>query len=870
MNSAIFASTVDFCLRRKWLVILTSVAILAGSTVYVARNFKLNSDISTLLSPDLPWRQRDQAYQDAFPQLAHSIVAVVSAPTPELAGAATASLVGRLVPQSDKFHSVSAAATGEFFARNGLLYLSPDELSARLDKLRQAVPLLRVLASDQSLRGLSRVLGMGLQGVAVGRFPLDAMARPLTMASDTVEAALAGKRAAFSWQALVNGKANPEDLNQLVQIYPVLDYAALEPGAAAAAAIRQTASDAHLDSQYQAAVHLTGPVPLADAQFATLQQDVWVNAIVTAAIILIVLWLALRSVRIVLAVVITIFVGLVATAALGLLLAGAFNPISVAFAMLFVGLGADFAIQFSVRYRAQRHELHDLAPALVDGARYVGAPLTLAALAAAAGFLSFVPTDYRGVAELGLIAGVGMIVAYIGAMTLLPALLALFKTPAEPRPLGYAAMADADRFMHRHRFAIVTLTSVVVIAALPSLMWLKFTFDPNTLQVPNTEAEQTLRRLSNDPRITFEGADVLSPAADADAVAKRVANLPEVGSTRTLDSFVPADQPRKRAMIADAAKTIEPALHEKPQPQATDADNVTALKGAVKALRDTAGEASGPGADAANRLAKALEALAAAPPDVRQEVQAAFVVPLQMGLQQIAASLHPQEVTRANLPGDLVRQWQAPDGQVRTEIVPKGNASDSATVSRFAEAVLSVEPNATGAAVEIYQWGSTVTAAFIRAGVLAIISIAILLLIVLRRIRDVLLTLIPLWVAAAATLEICALSGFALNYANIIALPALLGVGVAFKIYYVMAWRRGEYNFLQSSLTRAVFFSALMTATAFGSLWFSAHPGISSMGKLLALSLACTLAAAALFQPALMGPPRTAKNAAARHADKAN
>src|SRR6185437_10786445 len=172
----------------------------------------------------------------------------------------------------------------------------------------------------------------------------------------------------------------------------------------------------------------------------------------------------------------------------------------------------------SVRYRAQRHELNELGPALVDGARYVGAPLTLAALAAAAGFLSFVPTDYRGVAELGLIAGVGMIVAYIGAMTLLPALLALFKTPAEPRPLGYAAMADADRFMHRHRFAIVTLTSVVVIAALPSLMWLKFTFDPNTLQVPNTEAEQTLRRLSNDPRITFEGADVLSPAADADAV----------------------------------------------------------------------------------------------------------------------------------------------------------------------------------------------------------------------------------------------------------------------------------------------------------------------------------------------------------------
>jgi hopanoid biosynthesis associated RND transporter like protein HpnN len=355
---------------------------------------------------------------------------------------------------------------------------------------------------------------------------------------------------------------------------------------------------------------------------------------------------------------------------------------------------------------------------------------------------------------------------------------------------------------------------------------------------------------------------VLTPAADADAVARRVAALPEVGSTKTLDSFVPADQPRKLAMVADAAKVIDPALHEKPQPQASDADNIAALKGAATALRNAAAEASGPGADAANRLATALERLASAQPDVRQATQAAFIIPLQIDLQQIAASLHPQQVTRADLPADLVRQWQAPDGRVRTEIVPKGNTSDSATVSRFAQAVLKVVPDATGVAVEIYEWGNTVLAAFIKAGVLAIISIAILLLIVLRRVGDVLLTLIPLWVAAAATLEICALTGFALNYANIIALPALLGVGVAFKIYYVMAWRRGEYNFLQSSLTRAVFFSALMTATAFGSLWFSAHPGISSMGKLLALSLACTLAAAALFQPALMGPPRGAKAAA--------
>ncbi len=378
------------------------------------------------------------------------------------------------------------------------------------------------------------------------------------------------------------------------------------------------------------------------------------------------------------------------------------------------------------------------------------------------------------------------------------------------------------------------------------------------MQVPGAEAVTTLRQLVGDRQIVFEGADLLTPTAGAGAAAKRLAELHEVAGTRTLDSFIPTDQPHKRTLIAGAATTLDPALHAAPAARPSDADDVAALKADVTALREVAGKANNSGAKAARRLADDLARLAAASPQTRQRVQALFITPLEIDLGQLSASLHPQAVTRADLPAAVTHQWTAPNGLVRTEILPKGNVSDSATIVRFARAVLSVEPNATGQAVEIYEWGRAVTSAFIKAGLIAACSIALLLFLVLRRVRDVLLTMIPLLVAAAATLEICALSGFALNYANIIALPALLGVGVAFKIYYVMAWRRGQYNFLQSSLTRAVFFSALMTATAFGSLWFSAHPGISSMGKLLALSLACTLASAALFQPALMGRPRTA------------
>ncbi len=187
---------------------------------------------------------------------------------------------------------------------------------------------------------------------------------------------------------------------------------------------------------------------------------------------------------------------------------------------------------------------------------------------------------------------------------------------------------------------------------------------------------------------------------------------------------------------------------------------------------------------------------------------------------------------------------------------PKGDPNDNETLRTFAQRVLEVEPNAIGGPISILKSGDTIVVAFIQAGLLALLSISILLWLALRRVGDVLLTIVPLLLAGVITMELCVVIGLPLNFANIIALPLLLGIGVAFKIYYIMAWRAGQTDLLQSSLTRAVFFSALTTATAFGSLWLSSHPGTSSMGKLLALSLVTTMCAAVLFQPALMGRPR--------------
>ncbi len=343
---------------------------------------------------------------------------------------------------------------------------------------------------------------------------------------------------------------------------------------------------------------------------------------------------------------------------------------------------------------------------------------------------------------------------------------------------------------------------------------------------------------------------------DANVAAAKLEKLPEVLRVNTLHSWVPTDQDKKLEAIRELGGQLAAILARKPAGPPSDGENVAALNALSAQLIKVAGDAKGPGADAAKRLAAASQKLAQAAPGVRAKAQAAFIVPLESDVGALRGYLQAEAVTVDSLPRTLKRDWLAPDGHVRVEVAPKGNTNDTEVLRKFARAVLAAYPTAIGGPVSILESGDTVVRAFIEAGIYALLSIAVLLWIVLRRFGDVLLTLLPLLLAGVLTLEISVLIGMPLNFANIIALPLLLGVGVAFKIYYIMAWRTGQTNLLQSSLTRAVIWSALTTATAFGSLWLSNHPGTSSMGKLMALSLVCTLAAAVLFQPALMGKPR--------------
>jgi hopanoid biosynthesis associated RND transporter like protein HpnN len=859
------ARAVALSSRHPVIVALLAALLCAGSVYFAAHHFKMTTKTEDLISPTVGYRQREAVMDAAFPQLANLILVVVDGKTPELAERAAARLAETLDADDKDFEGVRRPDGGDFFAREGLLYGSVEDVQKATDALVTAQPFLGELAYDPSLRGVMNVFSTTLLGVKSGESTLAQIGAPLGRLADTLEDVNAGRPAFFSWQAMIGGGdgALQAPLRRFILVQPVLDYHSLMPAAKAQAAIRAQARAADLTPDHGVTVRLTGSAALEDEEFASLAHNIWV---VTAAIVgsmLLMLWLATRSARIVAAIMITTIAGLIVTSALGLAAVRQFNLISVAFIPLFVGLGIDFGIQLSIRFRAERLAEPDPRTALDRAAEAMGGALTLAAAGICLGFFAFLPTSYIGISELGIIAAIGMAVALALNVTLLPALLLLFRSPLQTLDVGSRAMAPVDAFLLRRRKAVLWAFGVLMAASIAALPLVRFDFNPLHLRDPDGEAMSTLYDLMHDPSRTLNTIDVLTPGiADAEKVAARLSKLPEVSQAITVSSFVPKDQEAKLAVIGDTQALLDPTLNPiDAAPRPSDADTVAALSKTAASLREVASGKADPAAKTALRLAGALTALAGGPAERRAAAEKALIDPLHVMLAQTRATLQAAPVTLKDLPPDLVRDWVTPDGRARVQVFPTGDSNDNGTLKRFSKAIQAAEPKASGPPMSVIEAGHTVSGAFVQAGILALVAITLLLLAVLRSIAEVAATLAPIVLSGFLTLGTCVLIGQPINFANIIAFPLLFGVGVAFHIYFVMAWRSGERDLLQSSLARAVLFSALATGAAFGSLWLSDHPGTASMGKVLMISLVWTLICALIFEPALLGPPREKKSA---------
>jgi len=844
---------VDFCRRNALRVVLAGglLAVLAGW--YAAGHLGINTDTDQMFAANLPWRQRAELFKSYFPQFRDLLVAVIDAKEPEEAETTAAGLAERLAEDHTQFLSVSRPDASPFLKREGMLFLETPRLESLLDRTIDAQPFLGELAQDPSARGVFKSLSLLGTGVVEGKADLAPYQKALTAFHQAMVDVIAGRPHPLSWTRLLGGDvADLAGPYKFVLVQPKLDLASIEPGGAATRAMREAAAGLEFVKSGEARVRITGSVALADEEFASVAEGAVAGLIGSILLISLWLFLAVHSWRLIVPILLTLGLGLMLTLLFAAAAVGTLNLVSVGFGILFVGIAVDFAIQFCVRYRENRHSYPDPAVAMAETGRRVGGQILVAAAATSAGFLAFVPTDFRGVAELGLIAGVGMLIAFVCTMTFLPAAIGLFCPHGESAEVGFGWAAPLDEVVRRHPWPLLLPFGILAVLGVVLLPRLGFDADPLHTKDPSGEAMQTLHDLG-DSRLTNPFTiDIMAPDAEtASTLSDRLGGLPMVSEVLSINSFVPADQPSKLALIADAATLLGPTLmpHE-PAAQATP-DQIRAAAGnafekIVPAL------AKLPAGHVLSAIAADLKELVAAPGPVLVAVDQALTRFLPSELDQLRDALAAQPVSLQSIPSELARDWVLPNGRARVQVVPYPSAGSTSGLREFVAAVTAIAPDAGGSAVTIVATSATIIGSFRSAAIAALIAITAILFVALRRVLDVSLVLAPLLLSSLMTVVVIVLLPLLLNYANIIALPLLLGVGVSFNIYFVMNWRAGRTSVLGSATARAILFSALTTGTAFGSLALSRHPGTASMGTLLLISLGCTLVASLAFIPALL------------------
>jgi hypothetical protein len=844
-------------------VVLTFALLSAGCAYYAAGHLAIDADTDHMFAASLPWRQHELAFDREFPQFDNLLVAVVRGATPEETDHAAAALATTLGADRKHFHDVTRPDADPFFRHEGLLLLDPDDLAKLLDSLMAAQPLLGPLASDPSARGLLQGVSLMAEGVRIEHADLSAYNAALRQLQQVFERAGTNHPAPLSWQSLLGSDATRQTANlRLVLLHPVLENGSLQPGLAATQVLERTIAALPAVRSGRVRVNYTGSVALSDVQFGALTEGIVGSTLVSLALLALWLYLALRSWRLIMPVLLTLLAGLALTLGFATLAIGTLNLISVAFAVLFVGLAVDFAIQFTVRLRDERLHQPALADALSGTARAAGTQITVAAVAIACGFLAFAPTAFVGVAELGLIAGTGMGLALLCTLVLLPALLWLFQPHDQQRELALPFGNTCDTLLLRHRGIVLAVFAVLAVAGTAAALRMPFDANPLHTQDPDSEPMRTLRSLADNPVTNPFNIDIMATdLAHTRALGDRLAHLPEVASVISGATFVPPQQQAQLDQLEQAQDLLLPSL----DPASTaPAPTPVALRKAITDTREAIARASTnlPADSPLRGIDSALQRLARAPDARLLAMNEAVTRFLPDELASLRDALNAVPITLQNLPASIRRDWFAADGQVHLQVSPTVAAHDTAGLRRFVDAVRGVAPDAGGPAVTTIASADTIMRAFRQAAVLATLAIALVLLCALRKLRDSGIVLLTLAMSGLLTALLAYAAGMAINYANIIALPLLLGVGVSFNVYFVMNWRAGMRSFVGSASARAVLFSTLTTGTAFGSLALSHDRGMASMGSLLLLSLVAVLLATFVFLPALLYtlvPPRTAR-----------
>jgi len=860
-----------FTCRCAGRVLIMSLLLTGGSLYYTAGHLGFNTSTNDMLSAELPFRQTYHIFESEFPQYLNNILVVIDGETPETARDAAKRLAKRLREQPRLFKSVYLPRANRFLEEHALMFLKQDKLERMSEDLAEIQPFLGKLTGDPSLRGLFSMVASAVDAVKDGD---EIEITPvLKRVHEALQASTEQRRYRLSWEEMMQDEGKPSDQRQqFILLHPNMDFGKLLAARSAMQAIRTAAKSLHLDAEHGLKVRLTGSVPLAHDELISVTRGAKTAGILALILVGLVLTFGLGSFRLVVATLICLLTGLSLTAAFAAFAIGHLNLISVAFAVLYIGLGVDYAIHLCLRYRELQEKGEPPSSAVWLSVQDVGGSLVLCAITTAVGFYCFVPTAYTGISELGIISGTGMFISLAVTLTLLPSILCSW-----PQKTGILVASNTGtprqrfvalaRYFSQHKRLIRTVVLLIGIGTISMLPRLTFDYNPINLRDQHSESVITYKDLVASHTISPSSIMVMTENADRTReIEQNIGKLPSVDKAISIFDFIPQGQSDKLDLIDDIALILGPDASENTAVPPTVSEQIAAMRkldiSLIEYLRiSPAGEPN-----AFGTLHETLGPFIGKVEVQKPSAQAATITRLETSLLAtlpatlsfLRNALQTQAIRANNIPASLHNRWVSPDGTYRIEVTPKADIGDIDALRRFVAQVRTIAPEATGAPVFTLEAGNAVIHAFQQASGTALILISFVLVLLLRSVKDTLLVLLPLLLASALTGATAVLFGIPLNFANVIALPLLLGIGVDNGIHMVQRFRfmqmKGttDHHLLDTSTSKAVILSALTTICGFGNLSFSAHQGTASMGQLLTLGIGFTLICTLFVLPAFL------------------
>ncbi len=868
----VLAEWVAATTRRPRLIIASCLLLTLLFGTYAALNLGINSDNVRLMAEYLPSRQNHEAFAKLFPNLENALLVVIDADTPELARKSATALTDRIARQEDRFTDAYMPGGSSFFEAHGLLYRSLDDLDTFGDQMAKLQPILAALEQDASVANLASLVEQGLENVVrngegAGVNPEQWSAILDSVANATV-AVYSEFPLALSWeQMLLRGSAVEVVKRRVIVVHPILDFGSLLAAGNAMEQIRRTARELGLEPERGVTVRITGNPALNYEEMLGIAWDLGLGGVACFFLVIAVLTRALRSLRLVTAAVITLLVGLVWTAGFAAAVVGHLSLVSASFGVLFIGLGVDFGIHLGMAYASRLRAGSGRDEALREAVQSVGSSLLICTLTTAIGFYVFVPTDYLGVAELGLIAGSGMFIIITLTLTLFPALISRWLEIDAERDLSKALHFRSTwwRVFDTHPGSVCLLAALLFVGGLALLPYARF--DVNVIQMrdPTTESVQAFDDL-------LEQSGTMSPwfinsvtpdLESARKLAERMRELDTVSLVLTLADYVPENQEEKLEVLGDIAFLMDAP------PADPDAGTTASFAQQVAALRELHDFLSGPWLDEErSTLAESVRLLRSKlgtfltrvetdskPQEALAKLDELLLSGLPDQMVRLRAAVNTEGIRMEDLPAELVARMLTPDGRARVQTFPKDDLGNERAFTRFTDEVRAIDSRAAGVAINLIEFARATQSSFRQALISAVLIISLLLLVLWRRLGPMLLVMTPLLLSSVLTVASMVLLGIRFNFGNVIVIPLLLGIGVDSGIHLVhraQLLRDSDDDLMDSTTARAVFYSALTTTLSFGTLAFSSHRGVASLGVVLSVGMLLTVICNLIVLPALL------------------